>query len=73
MQCTVCQRQANDRNRRCACGGLMVEDGQVNHQRNLEARAKIQPLRVMLAGCTSPEIRQKLRSQINELSRAAVQ
>jgi hypothetical protein len=58
----------------------MVEDEQVS-QRNLEARAKIQPLRrakiqplrAMLAGCKSPEARQKLRSQINELSRAAVQ
>ena len=70
MQCTVCQRQANDQNRRCVCGGLMVEDEQVS-QRNLEARAKIQPLRAMLAGCKSPEARQKLRSQINELSRAA--
>lgn len=72
MQCSVCSIQSDNQDRRCACGGLMVDADSADHQRAVAVRAQIQPLRAMLAGCTSPEMRQRLRGQIAELHRQAV-
>jgi len=74
MQCTTCHRQTDTEDRRCnACGGLMVDADHINHQHTVAIRSQIQPLRAMLAGCTSPEQRKSLRGQIAELNRQAVQ
>lgn len=72
MQCTTCLRQAETQDRRClSCGGLMVDADHIDHGHTVAIRSQIQPLRAMLAGCTSPEQRKSLRGQIAELSRQA--
>ena len=61
MKCTVCQRITDDQGQCASC----KESGE---RRNLALRSQIQPLRAQLVGCKSPEMRQALRRQINQLS-----